>query len=131
MPPPSCKDGCPTLPFLLHYSLIKRFPMVNRMKFYIDGAWVDPVVKKSTPVANPATEDAMYEVALGSKADLDKAVAAAKRAFLTYSQTSREERVALLEKIIEVYKGRMKEIGAAVSDEMGEPLPMAGRVGAR
>jgi aldehyde dehydrogenase (NAD+) len=51
--------------------------MVNRMQFYIDGAWVDPVVKKSTPVVNPATEEAMYEVALGSKADVDKAVAAA------------------------------------------------------
>src|SRR5215217_8193333 len=107
---------------------IKRFPMVNRMQFYIDGAWVDPAVKKSTPVVNPATEEAMYEVALGSKADLDKAVVAAKRAFETYSQTSREERVALLEKIIEVYKGRMKEIGAAVSDEMGAPLPMAERL---
>src|SRR6188472_3399585 len=107
---------------------ITRFPMVNRMQFYIDGAWVDPAVKKSTPVVNPATEEAMYEVALGSKADLDKAVAAAKRAFLTYSQTSREERVALLEKIIEIYKGRMKEIGAAVSDEMGAPLPMAERL---
>jgi hypothetical protein len=103
---------------------IKRFTMVNRMQFYIDGAWVDPVVKKSTPVVNPATEEAMYEVALGSKADVDKAVAAAKRAFVTYSQTSREERVALLEKVIEVYKTRMKDIGAAVSDEMGAPLPM-------
>ena len=102
--------------------------MVNRMQFYIDGAWVDPAVKKSTPVVNPATEEAMYEVALGSKADVDKAVAAAKRAFETYSQTSREERVALLSKIIEVYKSRMKEIGAAVSDEMGAPLPMAERL---
>jgi aldehyde dehydrogenase (NAD+) len=100
--------------------------MVNRMQFYIDGAWVDPVVKgKSTPVVNPATEEPMYEIALGSKADVDKAVAAAKRAFNTYSQTSREERVALLTKIIDIYKGRMKEIGAAVSDEMGAPLPMA------
>ena len=71
--------------------------MVNRMQFYIDGAWVDPAVKKSTPVVNPATEEAMYEVALGSKADVDKAVAAAKRAFETFSQTSREERVALLD----------------------------------
>src|SRR5258708_7361213 len=104
---------------------IKRFPMVNRMQFYIDGAWVDPVVKKSTPVVNPATEEAMYEVALGSKADVDKAVAAAKRAFETFSQTSREERVALLSKIIEVSKTRMKDIVAAVSDEMGAPLPMA------
>ncbi len=76
---------------------ITRFTMVNRMQFYIDGAWVDPVVKKSTPVVNPATEEAMYEVALGSKADVDKAVAAAKRAFETYSQTSREERIALLD----------------------------------
>ena len=99
--------------------------MVNRMQFYIDGAWVDPVVKKSTPVVNPATEEAMYEVALGSKADVDKAVAAARRAFETFSQTSREERVALLAKIIDVYKTRMKDIGAAVSDEMGAPLPMA------
>ena len=100
--------------------------MVNRMQFYIDGAWVDPVVKgKSTPVVNPATEEAMYEIALGSKADVDKAVAAAKRAFETYSKTSREERIALLTRIVEVYKGRMKEIGAAVSDEMGAPLPMA------
>src|SRR2546428_1685513 len=103
----------------------KRFTMVNRMQFYIDGAWVDPVVKKSTPVVNPATEEAMYEVALGSKADVDKAVAAAKRAFETFSQTSREERVALLSRIVEVYKTRMKDIGAAVSDEMGAPLPMA------
>src|SRR6201993_4598921 len=100
--------------------------MVNRMQFYIDGAWVDPVVKgKSTAVVNPATEESMYEVALGSKADVDKAVAAAKRAFATFSQTSRDERVALLTKVIEIYKGRLKEIGAAVSDEMGAPLPMA------
>src|SRR6201989_681535 len=103
-----------------------RFSMVNRMQFYIDGAWVDPVVKgKSTPVINPATEEPMYEIALGSKADVDKAVAAAKRAFETYSQTTREERVALLTKVVEIYKGRMKEIGASVSDEMGAPLPMA------
>src|SRR5262252_9439820 len=112
-------------PFCSPYAPHKRFPMVNRMQFYIDGAWVDPAVKKSTPVVNPATEEAMYEVALGSKADVDKAVAAARRAFETYSQTSREERVALLSKVVEVYKGRMKEIGAAVSDEMGAPLPMA------
>src|SRR5215469_1169581 len=82
--------------------------MVNRMQFYIDGAWVDPAVKKSTPVVNP--------------------VAAAKRAFETFSQTSRDERVALLTKIIEIYKARTKEIGAAVSDEMGAPLPMAERL---
>ena len=58
--------------------------MVNRMQFYIDGAWVDPVVKKSTPVVNPATEEPMYEIALGSKADVDKAVAAARRALISF-----------------------------------------------
>ncbi|MBV5270756.1 MAG: aldehyde dehydrogenase family protein, partial [Afipia sp.] len=58
-------------------------------------------------------------------ADVDKAVAAARRAFETFSQTTREERVALLEKIIAVYKTRMKDVGAAISDEMGAPLPMA------
>src|SRR5690606_10964561 len=59
---------------------------------------------------------------------VDKAVAAARRAFETFSQTSREERVALLEKIITIYKSRMKEIGASISDEMGAPLPMAERL---
>ena len=101
--------------------------MVNRTKFYIDGAWVDPAVMKTVPVVNPATEERMYDVAVGSKADVDKAVAAARKAFETFSVTTREERIALLEKIIEAYKARSKEIGAAISDEMGAPLPMAER----
>src|SRR5829696_5929223 len=101
--------------------------MVNRTKFYIDGAWVDPAVMKTVPVVNPATEEPMYAVAVGSKADVDKAVAAARRAFETFSVTTREERIALLEKIIDAYKARSKEIGAAISDEMGAPLPMAER----
>lgn len=99
--------------------------MVNRMQFYIDGVWVDPIVRKPHPVVNPATEEAMYDIALGSKADVDKAVIAARYAFETFSQTSRDERVALLERIVAVYKTRMKDIGAAVSDEMGAPLPFA------
>ena len=98
---------------------------MNHQQFYIDGAWVDPVQKKTAPVINPATEEPLYEIALGSKADVDKAVAAAKRAFETFSQTTREERVALLEKIVAIYKTKMKEIGAAVSDEMGAPLGFA------
>ena len=99
--------------------------MVQRMKFYIDGAWVDPVTPKSRPVINPATEQAMYDIALGSAADVDKAVKAARKAFETFSQTTREERVALLERIIEVYKSRAKDLGAAISDEMGAPLGFA------
>ena len=99
--------------------------MVQRNKFYIDGQWVDPVNPKSRPVINPATEAAMYEIALGSAADVDKAVSAARRAFDTFSQTTREERIALLTRIIEVYKTRAKELGAAISDEMGAPLGFA------
>ncbi len=70
--------------------------MVNRLKFYIDGAWVDPVAKKTLPVVNPANEEPLYEIALGSAADVDKAVAAARRAFETFSLTTREQRVELL-----------------------------------
>jgi aldehyde dehydrogenase (NAD+) len=101
--------------------------MVQRLKFYIDGTWQDPVAKKTLPVVNPATEEALYEVALGSAADVDKAVAAARRAFETFSQTTREQRAELLGKIIEIYKRRMKEVGAAISDEMGAPLGFAER----
>jgi aldehyde dehydrogenase (NAD+) len=101
--------------------------MVQRRKFYIDGAWQDPVSLRTLPVTNPANEEVLYDIALGSKADLDKAVAAARRAFETYSLTKREERVDLLAKIVEVYKKRMKEIGGAISDEMGAPLGFAER----
>ncbi len=101
--------------------------MADRLKFYIDGAWTAPAVSKTMPVVNPATEEPMYEVALGSAADVDKAVAAARRAFESYSTVSREDRVALLQRIVEVYKSRMKEIAAAISDEMGAPLPLAER----
>ena len=101
--------------------------MVNRLKFYIDGAWQDPVTPKTHPVVNPATEEAMYEIALGSAADVDKAVAAARRAFETFSLTTRGQRIELLSQIIEAYKKRAKDIGAAISDEMGAPLPFAER----
>ena len=101
--------------------------MVQRLKFYIDGAWQEPVVKKTLPVINPATEEALYEVALGSAADVDKAVAAARRAFETFSLTTREQRVTLLGNIIDAYKARMKDIGGAISDEMGAPLGFAER----
>jgi aldehyde dehydrogenase (NAD+) len=101
--------------------------MQNRMKFYIDGAWVDPAVVKTVPVVNPATEEKMYDVAVGSKADVDKAVAAARKAFETFSVTTREQRIELFGRIIEAYKKRAKDIAAAISDEMGAPIPMAER----
>jgi aldehyde dehydrogenase (NAD+) len=100
-------------------------PMTDHLKFYIDGAWVDPVTPRTHDVINPATEEPVAKISLGSAADVDKAVAAARRAFETFSQTSREERVALLEKIVAIYQKRMPEIGAAVSSEMGAPLWLA------
>jgi len=101
--------------------------MVHRLEFYIDGAWQKPASSKTIPVVNPATEEALYDIAVGAAADVDKAVAAARRAFETFSLTTAAERAELLGKIIEVYKRRMKEIGGAISDEMGAPLGFAER----
>jgi aldehyde dehydrogenase (NAD+) len=101
--------------------------MVHHKQFYIDGAWVDPVKPATRSVINPATEEPLYDISLGSEADVDLAVKAARTAFDSFSQTTREERVALLTRIIEVYKSRMKDLGAAVSDEMGAPLSFAER----
>ncbi|MGE5510051.1 MAG: aldehyde dehydrogenase family protein [Bacteroidota bacterium] len=101
--------------------------MTNRMQFYIDGTWVEPAARKTWPVVNPATEETMYEIALGSKADVDKAVAAARRAFQTFSRTTKDERVALLTRIAEIYKRRIKDVGSAISDEMGAPITLAER----
>jgi aldehyde dehydrogenase (NAD+) len=99
--------------------------MQERLQFYIDGKWVDPVTPKTIDVINPANEEAFARVSLGSKADVDKAVAAARRAFETYSRTTREERLALLDKIIAVYKGKFQAIAEAISEEMGAPLWLA------
>jgi aldehyde dehydrogenase (NAD+) len=96
--------------------------MVQHLKFYIDGQWLDPVSLRTRPIINPANEQAMYEIALGSAADVEKGVAAARAAFGTFSLTSRAERVAMLMRIVEVYKTRSKHIAAAISDEMGAPL---------
>ena len=102
--------------------------MVDRLRFYIDGKWVAPAGAKTMPVVNPATEEAMYDVALGSAADVDKAVAAARAAFEGFASTAREERLSLLQRVIAIYAARMKDIGAAISDEMGAPLPFAERM---
>lgn len=102
--------------------------MVERTKFYIGGSWVEPEVPRTAPVVNPATEEVLYNVAIGSAADVDDAVAAARKAWPAFADTSREQRVTLLARIMEVYMKRMKDIGAAISDEMGAPLGFAERV---
>ena len=97
----------------------------NAGKFYIDGAWVAPVEMRTIDVINPATEAVIGQIPLGSAADVDRAVAAARAAFPAYAATSREERMALLQRIIDVYKRRFAEMGAAISEEMGAPLTFA------
>ncbi|ALN72406.1 aldehyde dehydrogenase family protein [Aureimonas sp. AU20] len=99
--------------------------MKNALKFYIDGAWVDPARLETLAVVDPSTEESCGEIALGSAADVDKAVAAARRAFESFSRTSREERLALLRRLLEVYNRRFDELGEVMSREMGAPLPFA------
>ena len=99
--------------------------MKEYLKFYINGEWVDPVAAKVLEVINPATEEAVAKISLGSSADVDAAVAAANTAFPTYSQSSVDERVALIEKIIELYKSSYDEIAEAISMEMGAPITLS------
>ena len=94
-------------------------------KFFIDGSWVDPVSQETLDVVDPATEKPVATIALGGQDDVDAAVAAARRAFASYSQTSQDERIALMERVIEVYKAHMSEIAALVRIEMGAPTAIA------
>ena len=99
--------------------------MKSYLKQYIDGAWVESDGGTRREVINPATETACSEITLGSAADVDKAVKAARKAFDSYSRTSVEERVALLEKIVAEYKARAGDIAEAISQEMGCPISIA------
>ncbi len=97
----------------------------NNLKFYVDGAWVDPKTPRQVDVINPATEESIGRVSLGGDADIDSAVAAAKAAFASYSRTKPAERIAMFESIIEVYQTRIPEIAKAVTAEMGAPAGFA------
>ncbi|MEM9575225.1 MAG: aldehyde dehydrogenase family protein, partial [Pseudomonadota bacterium] len=93
-------------------------------KNYIDGQWVDSIGGTAHQVINPATEEPGTMITLGTEADVDAAVAAAKEAFKTFSQTTREERLALLGRIVEEYQKRMPEIAASLAVEMGAPVSL-------
>ena len=97
------------------------------LKYFINGSWVDPIGATSIDVINPATEQPFAKVALGTKADVDRAVAAARAAFPAFAATSREERLALLEKIAAIFKRRFTEMGETISREMGAPISFATR----
>jgi len=99
--------------------------MINALKFYIDGAWVEPSGTARLPVIDPCTEEAFAEVAMGTPADIDRAVAAAKHAFTSFSQTTPTERLALIRRILEVFLERHDETGETISRELGAPRAMA------
>jgi len=96
--------------------------MRNSTKFYIDGAWVDPATPNLLSIENPATEEMIAEINLGTKADIDRAAKAARRAFDSYAQTSREERLDYLHRIIAGFKQRLPELAAMMTAEMGSPI---------
>ena len=99
--------------------------MQSYLKHYIDGAWVESLGGRRHEVINPATEEPCTEITLGTAADVDKAVTAARRAFESYSQWSVEERVELLERIIAAYKPRIPDIARSISLEMGAPMALS------
>jgi aldehyde dehydrogenase (NAD+) len=99
--------------------------MSNHLKFFIDGAWVPPTVPVALDVIDPSTEEVFTQIAVGSKADVDKAVAAAKAAFPAFSRWTQPERLALLKRILAEYEKRAEDIAQAVSREMGAPIAFA------
>jgi len=101
---------------------IGRTIMKDCRQFYIDGKWVAPGAANDFAVINPATEETIATISLGTAADVDTAVAAAKRAFASYSQMSPEHRLALLQRIIEAYQARYEEMAETISQEMGAPM---------
>jgi len=96
--------------------------MRHHTQFFIDRRWVDPAGSARLAVIDPSTEESFTEIALGGKADVERAVAAAKTAFDGYSRTSREERLALLTRILNAYNSRAEDLARTVSQEMGAPL---------
>jgi aldehyde dehydrogenase (NAD+) len=101
--------------------------MRDYLKFYIDGQWVEPTSTRTVDVINPATEQVAGRVTLGTAEDVDRAVRAARQAFASYSRTSREERVDLLERIVAEYQKRFEDMAKAITEEMGAPAWLAQR----
>jgi aldehyde dehydrogenase (NAD+) len=99
--------------------------MSHEQEFYIDGAWVAPIAPTLIDVIDPSTEEPIAKIALGGPEDVDRAVAAAKAAFPSFSRTRSGERVALLRRVLEVYKRRYDEVARTLSKEMGAPRKLA------
>ncbi|WP_416881588.1 aldehyde dehydrogenase family protein [Marivita sp.] len=99
--------------------------MLNLTKFYIDGQWVDPLSTETLPVLNPATEEQIGTVAMGNAQDVDRAVAAAKAAFMAFSTTSKSDRLDLLHRLKAATERRFEDLAQAMRMEMGAPITMA------
>ena len=99
--------------------------MKDLRKFYIDSQWVDPVQSNDLDVENPASEELVATISLGAEADVNHAVAAARRAFPGYSQMPVDERISLMEKLLQIYVDRYDEMAVAISIEMGAPISFA------
>ena len=99
--------------------------MLEKLKFYIDGAWVDPAAPSVLDVVNPATEEVFARISLGAQEDVDRAARAARRAFTTYSETSVEERLVWLRRVIAGFKARLPDLARMMTLEMGAPITFA------
>jgi len=102
--------------------------MLDKKKFYINGQWVNPYKENNCEVINPCNEDPFAIISLGSKEDIDLAVKAAKTAFETWKETTKDERINFLEKLLSIYKKRFNEMTEAISLEMGAPIDWAANV---
>jgi aldehyde dehydrogenase (NAD+) len=96
--------------------------MLDKRNFYIDGKWVAPSKLNDFEVINPSNEEPFATISLGYKEDTDEAVKAAKNAFTNWKETTKKERLSLLEKLLKIYKKRFKEMSEAISLEMGSPI---------
>ncbi|HHB80190.1 MAG TPA: aldehyde dehydrogenase family protein, partial [Aliiroseovarius sp.] len=99
--------------------------MIEKREFYINGQWVSPATPNDLTVINPSTEEPCAVISLGSEADTNAAVAAAKSAFNSWALSAKEDRLALIQKILEVYNCRADDLAQAMSLEMGAPIDMA------
>jgi len=99
--------------------------MTNLKQFYINGEWVTPNSKIEFPVLNPANNSQVGTIILGNQVDVDNAVAAAKEAFKTYSKTTKEDRLKLLNNLLKITKERFEELAQAITTEMGAPITMS------
>jgi len=96
--------------------------MLDKRNFYINGKWTKPSKSNDFEVINPSDEVPFAVISLGSKEDVDSAVKAAKKTFNNWKETTKEERIKLLEKLLIIYKKRFKEMSEAISMEMGSPI---------